>query len=549
MTMHPAHSRRISAATLLLRLLPPQHLSLFTYIMAFISHLQCATENRLTLDAIAVVFGPAMLAPRGEGVPGVGAGTKGEKSDPVRVAMLVDQSQKCLAWLVRYWPLIRPELGKVAIQLPAGKPVRDAKGPTQVDAPASPGSPRRGLSSTDTAGGPPVPSKSKLEENATRGNHSLDIPRPSLGTIGRKSGLSNSVSMSSFGLAPSPSIGDMNKKARASSPLASPDIAHQLGGKLKSSGSTASGLGTGLRSALSNMNLSAAYKDEEGLKVPKRSASFNNLSAVLKKGIGLGKSDKKSRLLVLRNRHLAVQLISPGKTLSSTPSTPGDSPLLLTPNDSPDLGSGMPRSSLSCDGRPSSLFSTTSIANSQVSSVLGSLQDLLSSKDRQIERDARELAVLRHTLLEMNSKLSALSHAMPASPAKKDKSTCGCEQRDTPGSGDVQPSPIIMITQSPSVQQQQLDGNTDELITDLRLQLDNVLAALAVSRETTLTKDKQLVSIHQTLARHRAERLSESNRLESQLLIEVAKNKGLREERDLAKVRLEKVKHELFKVM
>jgi hypothetical protein len=32
-------------------------------------------------------------------------------------------------------------------------------------------------------------------------------------------------------------------------------------------------------------------------------------------------------------------------------------------------------------------------------------------------------------------------------------------------------------------------------------------------------------------------------------LIEVAKNKGLREERDLAKVRLEKVKHELFKVM
>lgn len=181
--------------------------------------------------------------------------------------------------------------------------------------------------------------------------------------------------------------------------------------------------------------------------------------------------------------------------------------------------------------------------------MLGSLQDLLSSKDRQIERDARELAVLRYTLLEMNSKLSALSHSMPSSPTKS-KPSCGCptehKDSDARDKGEAQASPIITITQSPSVQ---LDEDSDELIADLRSQLDNALAALAVSRETTLTKDKQLVSIHQTLARHRAERLSETNKLESQLLIEVAKNKGLREERDLAKVRLEKVKHELFKVM
>ena len=558
MTMHPAHTRRISAATLILRLLPPQHLSLFTYIMAFISHLQCATDNRLTLDAIAVVFGPAMLAPRGEGVPGVGAGTKGEKSDPVRVAMLVDQSQKCLAWLVRYWPVIQPDLRGV-MQLPATTPVREAKQAKEAR-PKSPGSPRRGMAAEL---GPPVPAKKTLEVGEGRGNQSLDIPRPMAGLKPGKSGLSTSMSLSSFGLASSPPLSsdsvdkvtDKAKASRVSSPLAA-DTPSMIGGKLKSSGSTASGLGGGLRSALSNMNLSAVYKDHEdgGLKVPKRSASFNNLSAALKKGMGLGgKHEKRSEP---SHHHLPLQgcacaggkLIRTGKAQTSATSTPTDSPLLMTPSDSPDLGStALSRSSLSCDGRPSSIFSTTSAANSQVSSVLGSLQDLLSSKDRQIERDARELAVLRHTLLEMNSKLSALSHAMPASPTK----ACGCAGKGKSGNESEeidrsQQSPIITITQSPSAQ---LDSDTDELLADLRSQLDNALAALAVSRETTLTKDKQLVSIHQTLARHRAERLSETNKLESQLLIEVAKNKGLREERDLAKVRLEKVKHELFKVM
>jgi hypothetical protein len=287
MSMHPAHSRRISAATLLLRLLPAQHLSLLTYTMAFISHLQCASENRLTLDAIAVVFGPAMLAPREEGVPGVGAGTKGEKSDAVRVAMLVDQSQKCLAWLVRYWPLIRPDLGKAVVSLPTGKPVGMAPGETK-SLPASPGSPRHGVGQSSLHDAP-----RPRDPGEARGNQSLDIPRPSLGSIGRKSGLSVSVSMSSLGLASSPSLGEMDRKTRSSSPLASPDAA-TLGGKLKASGSTASGLGGNLRSALSSMNLSAAYKGEEGLKVPKKSASFNNLSAVFKKGMGLGKTDRKS---------------------------------------------------------------------------------------------------------------------------------------------------------------------------------------------------------------------------------------------------------------
>ena len=99
---------------------------------------------------------------------------------------------------------------------------------------------------------------------------------------------------------------DKTKATRVSSPLSVNADSPLLGqgdtkgdGKLKPSASSSSGLGGALRlrSALSSMNLSASFKEDEGAgsKVPKRSASFNNLSAVLKKGMGLGKHDKRDK--------------------------------------------------------------------------------------------------------------------------------------------------------------------------------------------------------------------------------------------------------------
>lgn len=174
-----------------------------------------------------------------------------------------------------------------------------------------------------------------------------------------------------------------------------------------------------------------------------------------------------------------------------------------------------------------------------MNTVLGSLQDLLLSKDRQIERDARELAVLRHTLLKMDEKLSArLNSEKESSSSSESKAKEQVKVNFAP-----MPSPQITITTSPSSQ-----FGSDELVTDLRKQLDTALSALNQSREMTVSKDKQLVQMHEVLARHRAERLAETNALESMVKVEVAKNRGLREERDLAKVRLEKVKRELFNV-
>lgn len=148
------------------------------------------------------------------------------------------------------------------------------------------------------------------------------------------------------------------------------------------------------------------------------------------------------------------------------------------------------------------------------------------SKDRQIERDARELALLRHTLLEMDEKLQK---ALPINPAS--------------GLGGSSPRPEIKITASPSVV-----SMNDTLLSDLQGQLSTALSALTQSRETTRQKDRQLVDLHTALARAESSRKIEVGKLEVALAMETARCKGLREERDLARDRLDKVKKELFAV-
>lgn len=173
--------------------------------------------------------------------------------------------------------------------------------------------------------------------------------------------------------------------------------------------------------------------------------------------------------------------------------------------------------------------------NPQISNVLGSLHDLLVSKDKQIERDARELALLRHTLLEMDEKLQRAPP--PLSP-------CSCS---SPSPTDVAtpPTPAITITSTPSTTT--LLAKEKE-ISDAQLQLTTALAALETARLQSRREAEKTLELEAKLARADSEKRLEMSKLEVALALEQAKVVGLVEERDVARERLEKIKTTLFSV-
>jgi len=105
-------SVRIAAAQILLRLLPPSHFSLFIYLLAFLGQLPLFSDNRLNVESISIIFGPAMVAARGRGIAGLGPNPSnskirsGENDDPEIISELVNSSQSVLGWLLRHWGLI-----------------------------------------------------------------------------------------------------------------------------------------------------------------------------------------------------------------------------------------------------------------------------------------------------------------------------------------------------------------------------------------------------------------------------------------------------------
>lgn len=101
-------SVRIAAAQILLRLLPPSHFSLFIYLLAFLGQLPLFPDNRLNVESISIIFGPAMVAARGRGIAGLGPNSirPGEVDDPEMISELVNSSQSVLGWLLRHWGMI-----------------------------------------------------------------------------------------------------------------------------------------------------------------------------------------------------------------------------------------------------------------------------------------------------------------------------------------------------------------------------------------------------------------------------------------------------------
>lgn len=191
---------------------------------------------------------------------------------------------------------------------------------------------------------------------------------------------------------------------------------------------------------------------------------------------------------------------------------------------------------------PARLPSAVSVASSlhtrapseQITSVLGSLQDLLITKDRQIERDARELAVLRHTLLEMDEKLQRKCHCSSVTTPSKSPAT---PRLMTPG------TPEITITATESSWDVK-----DGVVQDLQSQLSTAMAALENVRMKSRSQAERISHLEAGLGRAEKRCKEQVRDWEGKLAMEKARCKGVEKERDVAKMRLEKVKEDLFAV-
>ena len=265
-------STRISAAQILLKLLPPLHFSLFIYLLAFLSQLPLFPDNRLNIDSISIIFGPAMCAARGKGISGLGPSTNGRgvETDPEQVSNHVNQSQSILAWLLRHWAAISEKVldppleeNEVNIEKLNKEKNLDAKVDPRLLSPID----LRSTSTTDTS--PFI--RPRIESAPSSTTTSLSSP-----------------------IIQTPVPTKLSRNSSSSSSTAFSDTADAGSTCIPISTSTS---GSGIFSrAFSSMSISSDAKSHAE-PFPKRSASFTSLSSLVKKGGNLiGKGGQTCRL-------------------------------------------------------------------------------------------------------------------------------------------------------------------------------------------------------------------------------------------------------------
>lgn len=106
--------RRVACAQIILRLLPAPNFSLLVYLVAFFSQVPLFPENRLTLEAVSVIFGPALMSARNlsaaaklqklvsNGPMTITGPTEGYEM----VGVTVKKSQDGLLWLLSNWSAV-----------------------------------------------------------------------------------------------------------------------------------------------------------------------------------------------------------------------------------------------------------------------------------------------------------------------------------------------------------------------------------------------------------------------------------------------------------
>lgn len=197
--------------------------------------------------------------------------------------------------------------------------------------------------------------------------------------------------------------------------------------------------------------------------------------------------------------------------------------------------------------------SRQSLDSPDVTQILGSLHGLLVAKDKQIERDARELAGLRSSLQDMDERLKRASvsdaQLSPApesgghspAPHTPRHGTCVC--------GHQASTPQITITASASSPSNLAETSDHEKhILDLQAQLSTAMSALDASRQTNDLQAARVRELEKIKMRLDLDHQNDLRQLETELALERAKVVGLTEERDVAKQRLERIKTTLFSV-
>ncbi|ORY80292.1 hypothetical protein BCR35DRAFT_93273 [Leucosporidium creatinivorum] len=104
---------RIASAQIILRLLPTPNFSLLVYLVAFLSQMPLFPENRLTLESVSTIFGPAAMSPRmSASAPtsklprifnGAGMHITGPTESFESTGANVKKAQDGLLWLLTNW--------------------------------------------------------------------------------------------------------------------------------------------------------------------------------------------------------------------------------------------------------------------------------------------------------------------------------------------------------------------------------------------------------------------------------------------------------------
>lgn len=98
-------SAQIGSARTILRLLPPANFSLLVYLLAFLAQLSLVSPARLTVEQIAVIFGPAIFSARVNGsndIPTTGS-VFGTVEEIGSTKVTVKKAQDALEWLLLHW--------------------------------------------------------------------------------------------------------------------------------------------------------------------------------------------------------------------------------------------------------------------------------------------------------------------------------------------------------------------------------------------------------------------------------------------------------------
>lgn len=119
-------SSRVALAQVILRMIPSSAFSLLVYLAAFLSQVPLFPENKLNIEQVAHILGPAILSPRDIPLPGPALSTRSEQlsasEKPLDPIEINQRARLGLIWLLANWNEITDGLLDEKLKRPARRP-------------------------------------------------------------------------------------------------------------------------------------------------------------------------------------------------------------------------------------------------------------------------------------------------------------------------------------------------------------------------------------------------------------------------------------------